>query len=377
MAKRERHVYPTDRIPHLWANQTQGDARNPQGNLYFRGDTIYSYRDGYPIGKLFTNGTGEKCVLIQEDRYSVTTAGHISAVRWATRHMTCFTVPYLSHDLEKNVSWYVAQSRERWEKAQRARSNAGDLLDEAEALSAHCENYCKFFNFPYPKAEFDFLPTGDVRDVFMDRATVAEQKQREINRKARATRQAKRQAEWAEYEERRKQEEENAKRELPEKIARWRAGEYVRFGYGSVEAEVPTMLRIKGDEVQTSRGAAVPVTHAIRGLKMVRKVKESGVEYRRNGHTLHLGPYSVDRISADGTLYAGCHVIHWDEIDRIAPELERWRAEHDNGNSIDSADGDGNSDGPEVVGPSAVESGSGSQGGGVGAGIPGGGTVEG
>lgn len=337
MAKRERHVYPTDRIPHLWANQTQADARNPQGNLYFTGDTIYSYRDSYPIGKLFTNAAGEKCVLIQENRYSPTTAGHISAVRWATRHLTCFTVPYLSYDLERNISWYVAQSRERWEKAQRARSNAGDLLDEAEALSAHCENYCKFFNLPYPEAEFDFLPTGKVRDAFVERATVAEQRQREINRKARATRQAKRQAEWAEW---RKQEEENAKRELPEKIARWRAGEYVHFGYGTVEAEVPTMLRIKGDEVETSRGAVVPVTHALRGLRFVRKVKESGVEYRRNGHTLHLGPYSVDRISADGTLYAGCHVIPWDEIDRIAPELERWGAEHgtpdSNGNDNDS-----------------------------------------
>src|SRR5205807_8092971 len=41
--KRPRHVFPTGEIPHLWAHKVQPDARNADGNLYFGGDTIYSY----------------------------------------------------------------------------------------------------------------------------------------------------------------------------------------------------------------------------------------------------------------------------------------------------------------------------------------------
>ena len=48
----------------------------------------------------------------------------------------------------------------------------------------------------------------------------------------------------------------------------------------------------------------------------------SGREYRHNGHTIRLGPYAIDRITPDGTLHAGCHVINWPEITRIAPDLD-------------------------------------------------------
>ena len=81
------------------------------------------------------------------------------------------------------------------------------------------------------------------------------------------------------------------------------------------------MLRVVGDEVQTSLGARFPVSHAIRGLAFVRKVRESGREYVRNGHTIHLGHYVIDRIEPDGTVHAGCHVVRWEEIERITPQL--------------------------------------------------------
>ena len=82
------------------------------------------------------------------------------------------------------------------------------------------------------------------------------------------------------------------------------------------------MLRIDGDEVLTSRGARFPISHAKRALAFVRKVRESGQPYVRNGHTIHLGPYAIDRIEPDGTVKAGCHVVSWQEIERIAPVLD-------------------------------------------------------
>ncbi len=32
-----KHVVKTSDVAHLWANQTQTDARNAQGNFYFDG----------------------------------------------------------------------------------------------------------------------------------------------------------------------------------------------------------------------------------------------------------------------------------------------------------------------------------------------------
>jgi hypothetical protein len=81
------------------------------------------------------------------------------------------------------------------------------------------------------------------------------------------------------------------------------------------------MLRVVGDEVETSLGARFPVAHAKLGLAFVRKVRASGREYVHNGHAIHLGNYVIDRIEPDGTVHAGCHVVRWEEIERIAPRL--------------------------------------------------------
>jgi hypothetical protein len=70
-----------------------------------------------------------------------------------------------------------------------------------------------------------------------------------------------------------------------ENMAKWRVGEY----YGGFPYGFPIMLRFLGDEVQTSRGARFPVSHARRALAFVRKVRETGQAHVRNGHTIHLG----------------------------------------------------------------------------------------
>jgi hypothetical protein len=77
------------------------------------------------------------------------------------------------------------------------------------------------------------------------------------------------------------------------------------------------MLRVKGDEVQTSMGAVFPVSHALKALPIVLRVMESGQTWERNGKTIHLGHYQIDKIQ-DGKLYAGCHVIDREEIEHFA-----------------------------------------------------------
>jgi len=102
-----------------------------------------------------------------------------------------------------------------------------------------------------------------------------------------------------------------------ERVAQWIAGDSVTLPWNLPE----TYLRIEGDEIVTSKGARVPVAHAITGLALVRHIKRTGAEYVRNGHTVHLGHYAIDRIDPDGNLTAGCHHITFAEIERIAPQL--------------------------------------------------------
>src|SRR5262249_44911174 len=73
-----KQVHTPANVAHLWAHQTQDSARNPGGTLYFRGATIYSYGDHFPIARLCRGA-----VLFTTRTYSVTTARHIKIVRQA------------------------------------------------------------------------------------------------------------------------------------------------------------------------------------------------------------------------------------------------------------------------------------------------------
>jgi hypothetical protein len=294
-------------IPHLWFHKVQHDARDSTGNFYFEGDTIYSYGSHFPIAKHVSNGK-RNAVLFTTEPYSVTTSGHISATRYAIpSDVQVFNVPEVElgiskaehkHQHSQNLQSYAkrieaeiliaARARSSWRK-ESAYKSAVDF--RAEALA-----YARFFGLPAPKIAP--IPKLDSKGL----AAI----------KAKESRKA------AEKSEQTKRERAEALARQAERIERWRAGEDA----GGFFYDVPTMLRIEGAEVVTSRGVRVPVSHARRALALVRSVRESGQEYRRNGQTFHVGHYAIDRITPDGTLHAGCHVISWAEIERIAPALE-------------------------------------------------------
>src|SRR5437660_3842392 len=85
--KRAKHVFNTGEIPHLWAHKVQESARNAQGNLYFDGETIYSYGSHFPIARHVLDNPTKRHpkpgILFTTRSWSVTTSGHVSAVRSA------------------------------------------------------------------------------------------------------------------------------------------------------------------------------------------------------------------------------------------------------------------------------------------------------
>lgn len=103
----------------------------------------------------------------------------------------------------------------------------------------------------------------------------------------------------------------------------WLAGENVQLSYWIMPG-TPTYLRIKGNEVQTSRGASVPVADARRVIPLIRKIAARNADMSVAVSTvdgMRVGHFCVDYVHANGDMQAGCHFIKAAEIDRIALEL--------------------------------------------------------
>lgn len=298
-------VYDTHEIPHLWAHQTQSEARNRQGNLYFTGDTIYSYGSHFPIAKHVVSKRGEKAVLFTTGSYGHTTAGHINSVaRSIPPDVPVFNVALKSRwsdpEPSRIVTDYTVRIRSRAEAVVTARSTQARKFAALESLIAEANRYCEFSGL---KQRFTVPENTDAIKADIA-AQAAKDKQQRIRDDAKAKRQAA-----------------LARKERAKTIERWIAGENVRIPH--YWGEPQAYLRIVGDQVETSQGATFPVEHALRVIPIIRRIRESGTEYHRNGHTIHLGHYPLDHISAKGDVRAGCHLVEYAEVERIAGLLEK------------------------------------------------------
>lgn len=64
---------------HLWANQSKPTAKS--GNVFFEGDTCYSYGKHFPIATLKTLEDGTRVAFFNPSKYSVSTSRHQSYAR--------------------------------------------------------------------------------------------------------------------------------------------------------------------------------------------------------------------------------------------------------------------------------------------------------
>lgn len=100
-------------------------------------------------------------------------------------------------------------------------------------------------------------------------------------------------------------------------IAEWKAGAAVRPGH-----DWPTLARIVGDMVQTSRGASVPLSHACRLARIARRVIRNGGQAWEPGNGPRVGHFEVQSIGADGAAVIGCHDFSAAESMRMLSILE-------------------------------------------------------
>lgn len=152
-----RKVVRSSEVAHLWAHQTQSEARNAKSTIWFRGKTIYSYGEHFPIACFAENGQGEQAVLFTTRTYSVTIAQHMRWVRAAIRHISpVFHVPLESRmgDKQSPADYYMASYRERIEEGQNAVARARKESTREWAshslvgLVYEANRFAQFFSLP-------------------------------------------------------------------------------------------------------------------------------------------------------------------------------------------------------------------------------------
>lgn len=76
--------------------------------------------------------------------------------------------------------------------------------------------------------------------------------------------------------------------------------------------------RAEAGTLETSWGAQVPLAHAIRAFRFLALCRAEGKAWAANGKTLHVGHFAIDRVDTAGNFRAGCHLINWPEVERVA-----------------------------------------------------------
>jgi hypothetical protein len=320
-----KKIVSNSMVAHLWANRSQPEARNPGGTFFFEGDTIYSYRKNWPIAR-FTNKfthdslgqNGRTIVLFNSDSYSITTSAHSRLARRALyqRSVHEISVPFVLPEFDAHASnlKYLAYRAELFAvRAGRSRQQAEYNLHTATGYVEEFGTYKAAFLPEYPGTVS--IPEDLAGIVAKKIEKVKEQQEqahaRMLEREKAAIAEAlKHLDEWRA----------EGRLSLPNAyllpvfLRKINRNKHI-LGHGVTEKTEPI--------VQTSLNAEIPLDHARRVWNAVRRAVITGAEYQRNGHTIHAGAFTVDRIDADGTLHAGCHTIKLDEMRRFA-EGEGW-----------------------------------------------------
>jgi hypothetical protein len=308
--KRVKRVYRNNEIGHQFVHNPKENVRNGNHTFYTENGVCFSYGAHFRIAMRITGVKGKEAIIFNSRTYSPTTSQHQAIVRRAIPPGTVvFNVPNLGFgrnqsedeaEHRENLEWYFHRVAENTITSARARSSwkkehhhqrAVELREEAFA-------YAKFFDFNRP----------DIKRVpKLNSAELEKTRAREASADAR--RAAKKKAE--------QQERIQQSGSLADA---WRQGGPQHYLLNAI----PPILRIKGHLVETSHGASFPITHAKRGLALVKAVMAKGEDWNSNGRTCKLGHYQISYISKEGTVRAGCHVVVWSEIECIAGRVEAY-----------------------------------------------------
>jgi hypothetical protein len=279
-------------LTHIWANDPDSSVYKSANNMSCHNGKLYSYNT--VIAQIVTKENGRATVIFNTGHFSVTTAKQQGLARDAARHYDMFfinlpkwgldSLVYGQHDFDQ----YIKEPMEKEAaalliKASRSRVHTSRYYTQAHEIFLNLKHYAAFFELAYTSPDLATLEA---------QALEADKKQKELEK----IRKAKRIIEQAEA------------------LEQWRAGHDVRNNFEL------TALRIKEDQIETTRGARIPLDHAIKFWGLIKSWHDKGVSYVKDHHSIKLGYYTVNKFDGK-TLIVGCHSIPYSEIQGIANQL--------------------------------------------------------
>ena len=281
-------------VAHIWASQSQAEGR--AGNLFFKGDTVYSYGGHFPVAR-FAPEFGD-IVLFTDRGYSSSTGRHKGFIRAAIP--STYTVIFCddpsrppSHNLD---IWANRAERLRADfAAKKNKQGRAKLANEIFANGRAAIAYCDALKIDAPGFTC---------------STTDEDDSREYGAIAAREREAKATIRRADYEK-------AAALDASERLTLWLTGESVNTnGFEFSD----TLLRIKGEQIETTRGAKIPVSDALKIYPLLDRAKRTGGKIEAGLHNINLGAYRFNSFDGEN-LIVGCHSIAWAQIEKMAQEL--------------------------------------------------------
>lgn len=282
-------------VAHYFANGVQSEGK--ASNFFFETDRDGDY-------KLFSYGR-HFCVArrlsadvfsFTNRSYSNSTSKHLSYARSALRHKTLVYCNDPASGAATNKAAAQADINGALAAAETKRRILQRTRDGHKAAALRIAETFNTYLAALPENERADVQPFDISGLEEMRAAML----REEERKAEEERQRKARAAVA----------------AAEYLADWRKDPTMNTQ--GMHA-LPPALRIQGNHVQTSHGAAISIAEAralwplILAVKCGERTPEEAARLVRR-----VGVYMLNTINADGSIVVGCHAIAWPEIERMA-----------------------------------------------------------
>lgn len=323
--EQRKHVFKASEIEHIWAQQKLASGRNPQGNVFFEGPSLFSYGHHFETARFVKPGV----VFITTRTYSSTTAGHVRAARSAVSHLKRYDVKTMD-DHDANIDAFLADATAHLTGLDKKFYVSTEIKQAKEIIrtaASYCKEFKSFVSIDRRKKvsalvrNIDRLVPADKLKVMLAKeakfqaGSVARRQSAENARHLRWQRETEEnKARWAKQDKERKELELALELWGPEiqalNLDAWRAGLDMPGNWREYDA--PVILRKVDNEIETSQGAIVPVADAVVLW-----------EKMRAGEVIagfSVGHYTVTGIH-DQKLVVGCHRIPVKEVARMAVTL--------------------------------------------------------
>lgn len=278
------------KLAHNWANKIKDSGKG--SNMFFEGDTIYSYGYHFPISKFITIDENT-FIAFNDNNYSNSTAKHKNHVRRAIPYnyevINCIDMNFGFYGHEKNMKYYINEINDNLNKAKKATKNKEYLITSAENSLNELTNYIRLFNIDkiagHKETLTDLLNYQSFIDNYKNSAEFIAWKQRQaINEKKKQDNEVIKQA---------------------ENIIKFRSFE-VNYVYS-----LPyNLLRYNADknEIQTSGGVNMAKDIFI---KYYNKFKANSIEIGEKVEHYQFGG------TKDNIVFVGCHKFELTEIENL------------------------------------------------------------